>query len=65
MSKPINEFLDPKHRGEVTVLLAGVFTHGLLASAPVGATYQHVVENGFNLAREFLKAAEHEMGKPP
>ena len=65
MTKPINEFLDPAHRGEVTVLLAGVCMHGLLASAPVGASFANVVQNAFTMAREFLKAAEHEMSQQP
>lgn len=60
----MNEFFDPKHRGEVTVLLAGVCLHGLLSSAPVGATFANVVQNAFTMAREFLKAAEHEMSQP-
>jgi len=61
----MNEFLDPKNRAEVTVGLAAVCLHGLLSSAPVGATFANVVQNAFTMAREFLKAAEAEMAPKP
>jgi hypothetical protein len=54
-----DDLLDPKNREDALILAAAVALHGLLAGGvPVGATFQHVVENAFSLGREFLKAAE-------
>jgi hypothetical protein len=55
----MNEFMDPKNREVALILMAGVCLHGLLQSAPVGASFEQVVTNAFTMAREFLKAAEH------
>jgi len=58
------DFLDPKHRQEATMLVAGVALHGLLAGGRLsgaGVTDMNgtiAVRDAFMIAREFLRQAE-------
>ena len=55
----MNQFLDPKHRAEVTIGLAAVALHGLLTGGvATSADTETIVRKSFTIASEFLRQAE-------